>query len=98
MRNKRVFIFLLSLVVPVFTMAAFTKCGNHGAITGGVTHPTGAVISGATVTISNQGTGVTDRTFTTGSQGTFSVTLLPVGTYRVEVTAAGFTRAFPLTM
>ncbi len=93
MRNKRVFIFLLSLVVLVSAVAAFAQGGANGAITGRVTDPNGAVIVGAEVTITNQDTGVTERTIKSGSQGTFSATLLPVGTYRVEVTATGFNKA-----
>ncbi|MFZ0198820.1 MAG: TonB-dependent receptor [Candidatus Sulfotelmatobacter sp.] len=86
------FIAMVSLVPLLFAVAAFAQGGARGAITGTVTDPSGAVISSATVTITNQDTGVTERTTSTGSQGTFSATLLPVGTYRIEVTAAGFSK------
>lgn len=93
MRNIKLLICLLSLIVLVFPVAAFAQGGATGEITGRVTDPNGAVIVGAMVTISNQSTGVTERTITTGPQGTFSATLLPIGTYRVEATAAGFAKA-----
>ena len=89
--KKASFIAMVSLVL-LFTAAAFAQGGASGAITGAVTDPSGAVISGAKVTITNQDTGVTERTITTGSQGTFSAPLLPPGTYRVEVTATGFSK------
>jgi hypothetical protein len=84
-------------LVCVFTLAlvstaAFAQGGTHGAIMGTVTDPSGAVIFGATVTIINEDTGVTERALTTGSQGTFSATLLPIGTYRIEVAAKGFSK------
>ena len=82
---------MVSLVLP-FAVAAFAQGGARGAITGTVTDPSGAVISNANVTITNQDTGITERTIITGSQGTFSAALLPIGTYRVEVTAAGFSK------
>jgi len=89
--KKASFIAMVSLVL-LFTAAAFAQGGASGAITGAVTDPSGAVISAAKVTITNQDTGVTERTITTGSQGTFSAPLLQPGTYRVEVTATGFSK------
>jgi hypothetical protein len=92
---RKAFILMVSLVL-LFTVGALAQGGARGAITGSVTDPSGAVIASATVTITNQDTGVTERTITTGSQGTFSATLLPVGTYRVEVTATGFSKTAAL--
>jgi len=89
--RKTSFVAMVSSVL-LLTVAAFAQGGARGAITGTVTDPSGAVIPTATVTLTNQDTGVTERTITTGSQGTFSATLLPIGTYRVEVTAAGFSK------
>jgi hypothetical protein len=89
--RQALFLAVVSLVL-LFAVAAFAQGGARGAITGTVTDPSGAVISAAIVTITNQDTGVTERATTTGSQGTFSAALLPAGTYRVEVTAAGFSK------
>src|SRR3954447_5940911 len=60
-----------------------------GSISGTVTDPQGAVVSGATVKAINDATGATLAT-TSDSSGTFHFNLIPVGTYRVEMTAAGF--------
>jgi len=72
--RKAYFIAMVSLVL-LFTVAAFAQGGARGEITGTVTDPTGAVIPKAEVTITNQETGVTERTITTGSQGTFTATV-----------------------
>jgi Carboxypeptidase regulatory-like domain len=59
-----------------------------GSISGTVTDSNGAVISGATVTITNAGTRLV-RKLTTGDSGQFSAPALPVGEYvaRVEKTS-----------
>ncbi|HYY72031.1 MAG TPA: TonB-dependent receptor [Candidatus Bathyarchaeia archaeon] len=61
----------------------------QGVITGTVTDPTGAVVPGATVTITNVGTNVSQST-TTGSDGSYRFPLVPPGTYTVEIKAANF--------
>lgn len=65
---------------------------STGAIRGTVFDPTGAPIPAAMVTIHEQNTGQ-DRTATTDSAGIYSAPSLPVGTYRVEVKAAGMAAA-----
>jgi len=60
-----------------------------GSITGAVTDSTGAAIPGATITITNVGTGakVTQKS---GGDGGFTFAQLPVGTYEVTVTQTNF--------
>lgn len=65
---------------------------NRGSIVGTVTDKTGAVVAGATVTITNVGTNSTVKTATSGS-GTYSALDLEPVTYRIEVQAPGFTKA-----
>ncbi len=60
-----------------------------GSISGTVTDPQGAVVSGATVKAINEATSAT-LTTTSDSSGSFHFNLIPVGTYKVEMTAAGF--------
>jgi len=60
-----------------------------GSISGTVTDPQGAVVSGATVKAINDATSAT-LTTTSDSSGSFHFNLIPVGTYRVELTATGF--------
>jgi hypothetical protein len=59
-------------------------------LTGVVTDPTGAVVSGATVTLTNSATGE-KRTTTTTTTGSYHFPSLPVvGTYAVSVSLKGF--------
>src|SRR5262249_25693499 len=60
-----------------------------GTITGTVTDPAAAVVSGAEVTARNIETGVVYPTTST-STGNYTISQLPVGTYEVTVKFAGF--------
>jgi hypothetical protein len=70
--------------------AAFGQ-GDRGTITGTVTDPANAVVPNAAIEIRNQDTGVK---FDAGASSTGNYTLanVPVGTYELSVTAAGFKR------
>ena len=71
-------------ISPVWAQSAST-----GALTGVVTDPSGAVIGGATVTLTNIGTGQT-RTATTNTNGNYTFSLIPPGTYSIKFEAPGF--------
>jgi hypothetical protein len=75
----------LALLYAIPSLAQVVK----GSISGTVTDPQGAVVSGATVKAINDATGATLAT-TSDSSGSFHFNLIPVGTYRVEMTATGF--------
>jgi hypothetical protein len=60
-----------------------------GTISGVVTDPSGAVVPGATVTITNTETGLS-RTATTGTSGEYSAPDLPPGVYRVVISQTNF--------
>jgi len=64
----------------------------RGTILGTVTDSSGAAIAAATVTVKNTGTGLT-RVASTQVDGSYSVPELPIGTYTVTVTIAGFKAA-----
>src|SRR5271157_3891609 len=61
----------------------------RGAINGTVTDPTGGVVANAQVKATDTATGV-DHNTTTTSDGQFIFQDLPLGTYKVTVTASGF--------
>jgi hypothetical protein len=61
----------------------------RGAINGSVTDPSGAVIPNAQVKATESSTGIEHSTVST-SDGQFSYQDLPLGLYKVTVTAAGF--------
>jgi len=63
-----------------------------GTISGTVADKTGSVISGATVKISSQATGVV-REAKTDDSGHYVVTLLPVSTYTIAAASQGFQTA-----
>ena len=63
--------------------------GTTSRVTGVVQDKNGAAVSGATVTLANEGTGVSLTTQTSDS-GTYTFDLLQVGTYSVTVEKQGF--------
>jgi hypothetical protein len=76
-------------------MLAFAVSGwaqstvGTGSITGTVTDPTGAVVGGAKVSITNTGTGQSLNLTASGS-GAYASGALDPGTYKVRVSAPGF--------
>src|SRR5207244_4208157 len=60
-----------------------------GTILGTVTDASGAVLAGAKVTITNEGTGLT-RTVTSDGSGEYVFPLLPTGHYVLTAEKAGF--------
>ena len=81
---------LLGALVIVATVASAGYAQTfRGAINGSVTDPSGAVVAGAAVTATANATGVVLSTVTT-SDGQFAFQDLPLGSYKVTVTAKGF--------
>jgi len=74
----------------------FISCGLAlgqtvtGSITGQVSDPSGALVTGAMVTAENIATGVRTSAKTNAS-GVYTIRFLPIGTYTVTVEASGFT-------
>src|SRR5579864_1062003 len=82
--------------IACFSGLVWAQGGATGAITGTVSDASGAVVAGAKVDIVREATGQVERHLTTDSSGVFTANLLPVGSYRVEVSASGFaTTKFP---
>ena len=79
----------LTLILAVAPLSAQTTAGS---IVGTVTDPSGAIVAGATVTITNMGTNIAVKT-TSDSSGEYVVTPLEVGKYAVAVEATGFKRS-----
>jgi len=65
---------------------------DTGSITGTVTDPSGAVVSGAKVTLTNEGTAAS-LTTTTGSDGLYRFSPVRIGNYKIDVAAGGFKTA-----
>ena len=81
---------LIGSILLGLAIASFGQGGATGAISGTVQDPSGAFVAGADVRITNQDTGVLARSTKTDSTGSFTATLLPVGTYTVAVQSGGF--------
>jgi hypothetical protein len=79
---------LCTLLLCLFTVAAFGQAGR-GAINGTVTDPSGAVIPGAKVTLTNSATHVMQST-TANASGNFAFLSLNPGTYSLRASQSGF--------
>jgi len=76
---------LCALVIPVMAQSTATLSGT-------ITDATGAAVPNAKVTAINQATGVASGT-QSDSAGAYLFPSLPIGKYRIEVTASGFQKA-----
>src|SRR5215472_12610318 len=87
--TKRLF---LSILLPAFAAIGFAQTAT---VNGVVTDSSQAVISNATVSITNLDTGLRSDTRTNGT-GNYTFTLLPVGRYRLSAAMSGFsTQSLP---
>ena len=77
----------------LLALLCFASLGAHAqvsaSLSGRVTDPTGAVVSGATVTAENVDTGLS-RTAITDQAGRYELVALPVGQYQVRAAKMGF--------
>jgi hypothetical protein len=80
---------IVALLLGMGLAAAQT---NTGQISGTVRDSSGGVLPGVSVTVTNVGTGI-EWTEVTGPTGTYTVTNLPVGNYKVTVQIEGFRKA-----
>lgn len=81
---------LSAACVFLFASLLFAQ-SDLSQITGTVTDPTGAAVSGAKITVRNEATGLTRETVS-GSEGTYTFPSLPSGNYTITVEASGFKR------
>ncbi len=86
--------FAIALVLVVILLSSAHSSfaqGTTSRMTGSVTDSAGAPVAGATVTLTNDGTGVS-LTTETSSSGTYVFDLIQAGTYTVAVEQQGFKR------
>src|SRR5689334_11355381 len=81
---------LLSLLTLCLPLSAFGQQATNATLTGTITDPHGAVISGASVTATHKATGV-KRDTTTNDSGLYVLSNMPPGDYELKVAAQGFT-------
>jgi Carboxypeptidase regulatory-like domain/TonB-dependent Receptor Plug Domain len=80
---------LVAVLCFVFSLCPLLYSQANGSFSGTVADKTGSVISGATVKIASQGTGVT-REVKTDDSGHYIAPLLPVAIYTIRVESQGF--------
>src|SRR5258707_13806007 len=92
--SQRFFATRIAALFLLVVCGSFTIQGqtNFGRISGSVKASNGAAIPNANVTITNLATNLV-RTVTTDSDGFYTATNLPVGTYTVAAVGNGFKKA-----
>lgn len=80
---------ILVLALCIMALNGSLSAQSTAALQGTVLDPSGSVVSGATITVRNEATGL-QRTTQTDDTGNYLVAALPVGVYQVEVTGVGF--------
>jgi hypothetical protein len=75
--------------LSVLTPAAFGQASSSSDIAGKVTDSSGATVPGATVQLTNNGTGA-QRTTTTNDSGDWSIPNIPPANYKLRIEKPGF--------
>src|SRR5712671_7739292 len=78
-----------TLILTLFGAASLSAQKITGDISGDVTDASGAAIPNVVVTAVNGATGLT-RSATTSNSGAYTLTELPIGTYKLTVSSQGF--------
>lgn len=87
---KRTLRFLPLFVVLSISISSFAQNAiSGGSLSGRATDASGAVVKGASVRLTNEGTGV-EQTVTTNGSGIYSFPSLRVGRYRLRIDLQGF--------
>jgi len=87
--SRNVIVAISALLIALFTPNLLIAQLDTGGVTGTVKDPTGAVMAGAKITLTNSATGVAASTVST-STGTYVFDGVRPGTYTIQGEAAGF--------
>jgi hypothetical protein len=88
-RDALMFFLMLGALLSLNIGSAVAQSSGLGTISGTVTDTSGAVISGAKLSVANMATGV-GRDSVTNNTGYFEVNALTPGKYKIFVSSAGF--------
>jgi carboxypeptidase family protein/TonB-dependent receptor-like protein len=77
------------LMLAALLISAASAFGQSSSLSGTVVDPQGNTVAGATITVTNIGTGAA-RTVTSSQEGAYQIPQLPPGTYRVRAESKGF--------
>lgn len=86
-----------SLLISLLLFTTALSQAGRSTVQGTIKDPQGNVVAGATVTLTNSGKNF-NRTQTTSQEGSYVFTAVPPGTYRLEIEATGFKKAFIATV
>src|SRR5215212_7571678 len=92
MQSIRIGAFAVLAALCLLVTAAAAAAQSTGQMSGTIKDTSGGVLPGVTVTVTNVNTNIA-RTAITDEKGTFIVTSLPVGTYKVAAELQGFKKA-----
>lgn len=81
--------FIGLLLIFAFCALAVNSQTSRGTVTGTVTDSSGALLAGATITLTNPKTG-SDRSTTSNGEGLYRFDAVDPGTYSVKISASGF--------
>src|SRR5712692_2670547 len=88
---KKVFMFVAALSLALFATSALAQTSTTGAIEGVVTDQNGAVVRGATVSVTSP-TLISPQSTTSDDSGHYQISNLPPGKYKITVEASGFSK------
>ena len=89
-RSMKLALFLLLIVICLSgALPVWAQSTSTGSVAGTITDPSGAVVSGATVTMTDPTTNIV-RTATTNATGRYFFADVTPGTYNISVSKAGF--------
>jgi hypothetical protein len=88
-RSVKLALVLLLVICVGSSLSAWAQSTSTGSVAGSVTDPSGAVVAGATVTLTDAGTNIT-RTTTTNPSGRYIYVDVNPGVYSIGVSRAGF--------
>ncbi|HEV2396811.1 MAG TPA: TonB-dependent receptor [Candidatus Sulfotelmatobacter sp.] len=80
---------MVALLAVVVVLFAAHGMAQEATVVGTITDPSGAAVTSATITITNNDTGV-QRTLTSNSDGQYVAPDLHIGRYSIKASAAGF--------
>jgi hypothetical protein len=89
---RKMFALLLAVLLVAAASPSALAQGIDGTLRGEVKDPSGALIPGAKVTVTNEKTGLS-RTLESSASGSFNLPNLLIGSYTITVEATGFKKA-----
>src|SRR2546423_15715235 len=88
----RTFFLIFACIISISISVVAQPQANSGNIEGRVLDPNGAAVAGATVTATNQQTGL-QKSATTNNERDFSIIVLPSGIHSIRTHAGGFAQS-----